>query len=96
MREQQINDVLLKVNSTLIEDTEQDKLYRFPSRLSKDARERCKELGLKRGIEPTEITSIVNYRKRIPNISGELYEEPEEQGKSSNIYTHVPKYLPND
>jgi transposase len=78
MSAQRIKDVLLKVNSTLIKDTEQDKLYRFPSRLSKDAREIYKALGLKRGIEATEITSIVNYRRRIPNISGEVYEEQEE------------------
>ena len=73
-----IKDALLKVNSTLIKDTENDKMYRFPSRLSKDAREIYKALGLERKLTPTEITSMVNYRRRIPNIPGEVYEEPEE------------------
>jgi transposase len=77
MSAQCIKDALSKVNSTLIKDTEQDKLYRFPSRLSKEAREIYKALGLQRGVEATEITSIVNYRRRIPNVRGEVYEEQE-------------------
>jgi transposase len=76
---QRIKDALLKVNSTIIKDTEGDKLYRFPSRLSKDAREIYKALDLKRGMEPTEITSMVKYRRRIPNLPGEVYEEPEDR-----------------
>jgi hypothetical protein len=72
---QRIKDALSRVNSTLIKDTENDKLYRFPSRLPKDAREIYKALGLKRGMEPTEITSLVKYRRRIPNLTGEVYEE---------------------
>jgi transposase len=72
---QRIKDALLKVNSTLIKDTENDKLYRFPSRITKDAREIYKALGLKRGMEPTEITSMVKYRRRVPNLVGEVYEE---------------------
>jgi hypothetical protein len=74
-----IKDALLRVNSTIIKDTENDKLYRFPSRLPKDAREIYKALSLKRGMEPTEITSMVNYRRRIPNLPGEVYEASEEQ-----------------
>jgi transposase len=74
-----IKDELLKVNSTIITDTENEKLYRFPSRLSKEAREIYKALGLKRGMEPTEITSMVNYRRRTPNLPGEVYEEPEDR-----------------
>jgi hypothetical protein len=73
-----IKDALLQVNSTLIKDTENDKMYRFPGRLPKDAREIYKSLGLERKITPTEITSTVNYRRRIPNLSGEVYEETEE------------------
>jgi transposase len=73
-----IREALLKVNSTLIADTENDKMYRFPSRLTREAREIYKALGLKREITPTEITSMVNYRRRIPNISGDVYEPTEE------------------
>ena len=72
-----IKDALLLVNSTLIKDTENDKMYRFPGRLSKDAREIYKALGLERKMTPTEITSMVNYRRRIPNLPGEVYEETE-------------------
>jgi transposase len=85
MSAQCIKDALSKVNSTLIKDTEQDKLYRFPSRLPKEAREIYKALGLKRGIEPTEITSEVNYRRRIPNIRGEVYEEQEESNNPNKV-----------
>lgn len=85
MSAQCIKDVLSKVNSTLIKDTEQDKLYRFPSRLSKEAREIYKALGLKRGLEATEITSVVKYRRRIPNIRGEVYEEQEEGNNPSSV-----------
>jgi len=70
-----IKDALLKVNSTLIKDTESGKMYRFPSRLSKDAREIYKVLGLEYKRTPSEITSLVNYRRRIPNIPGDIYEE---------------------
>jgi hypothetical protein len=70
-----IKDALLKVNSTLIKDTENDKLYRFPSRLPKDAREMYKALDIKRGMEPTEITSLVKYRRRIPDLTGKVCEE---------------------
>ena len=73
-----IKDALLKVNSTLIKDTENDRIYRFPSRLSKDGREIYKAIGLERNLTPVEITSMVNYRRRIPNIQGEVYEESEE------------------
>ena len=62
----------------MIKDTENDKMYRFPSRLCKDAREIYKALGLERKLTPTEITSMVNYRRRIPNIPVEVYEELEE------------------
>lgn len=85
MSAQCIKDALSKVNSTLIKDTEQDKLYRFPSRLSKEAREIYKALGLKRGVEATEITSVVNYRRRIPNIRGEVYEDQEESNNLSRV-----------
>jgi transposase len=85
MSAQCIKDALSKVNSTLIKDTEQDKLYRFPSRLSREAREIYKALGLKRGVEATEITSVVNYRRRIPNIRGEVYEEEEEGNNPSRV-----------
>jgi hypothetical protein len=85
MSAQSIKDALSKVNSTLIKDTEQDKLYRFPSRLSKEAREIYKALGLQRGLEPTEITSSVNYRRRIPNIQGEVYEEQEEGNNPNRV-----------
>lgn len=71
---QRIKDALLRVNSTLIKDTTTDKLYRFPSPIPKDAREIYKALGLKRGLEPKEITSMVNYRRRIPNLAGEVDE----------------------
>jgi len=74
----EIKDALLKVNSTMIKDTENDKLYRFPSRLPKAAREIYKSLSLSRSMEPTEITSMVNYRRRIPNLTGDVYEESEE------------------
>jgi hypothetical protein len=74
---QRIKDALLKVNSTIIKDTESEKLYRFPSRLSKDAREIYKTLDLQRRMEATEITSMVKYRRRIPNLRGEVYEELE-------------------
>jgi transposase len=76
---QEIKDALMKVNSTIIKDTENEKLYRFPSRLPKAAREIYKALSLTRRMEPTEITSIMNYRRRIPNLSGEVYEESEEE-----------------
>jgi transposase len=78
MSARRIKDALLKVKSTLIKDTENDKTYRFPSRLSKDAREIYKSLGLERKQTPTEITSMVNYRRRVPNVPGEFYEESEE------------------
>ena len=74
----EIKNALLKVNSTIIEDTENEKLYRFPSRLPKAAREVYKALSLSRRMEPTEITSMVNYRRRIPNLKGEVYDESEE------------------
>jgi transposase len=74
---QEIKYALLKVNSTIIKDTENDKLYRFPSRLPKAAREIYKALSLSRKMEPTEIMSMVNYRRRIPNLKGEIYEESE-------------------
>ena len=73
-----IKDALLQVNSTLIKDTENDMMYRFPGRLSKDAREIYKALGLERKMTPTEITSMVNYRRRIPNLPGDVYEDPKE------------------
>ena len=78
MSARRIKEALLRVNSTLILDTESDKMYRFPSRLTKEAREIYKALGLKREVIPTEITSMVNYRRRIPNLSGDVYEEAEE------------------
>ena len=71
---QRIKDALLHVNSTLIQDTTTDKLFRFPSPIPKDAREIYKALGLKRGLEPKEIVSMVNYRRRIPNLGGEVEE----------------------
>lgn len=70
-----IKAALLKVNSTMIKASDSGKLYRFPSRLPKEAREIYKSLGLKRGIEPTEIMSMMNYRRRIPNIRFEVSEE---------------------
>jgi transposase len=74
-----IKAALLKVNSTIIKASDSGKLYRFPSRLSKEAREVYRSLGLKRSIEPTEITSMLNYRRRIPNNRVEVPEEERTQ-----------------
>lgn len=65
---QRVKDVLLRVNSTIVKDQLTGRQYRFPSPLPKEAREIYKSLGLKRTQEPKEITSMVNYRRRIPNL----------------------------
>lgn len=80
MSPERIKRALLSVNSTLISDRSTGKLYRFPSRIPKEAREICKALGLKRTTEPKEVTSLTGYRRRIPNIRAnvELEEETEE------------------
>jgi hypothetical protein len=73
-----IKKALLSVNSTLISDTSTGKLYRFPSRIPKEAREIYKALGLKRTQEPKEVTSLIGYRRRIPNIGDSSESEGQE------------------
>jgi hypothetical protein len=72
MSAQRIKEARMRVNSTLIKDMENDKIYRFPSRPRQDSREIYAALGLKREVTPTEITLLMKYRRRVPNFSESL------------------------
>ena len=59
-----IREALIGVTSSLIRDKSSGALYRFPIRLSPEASQIYKSLGLKHSTRPTEITSMSKYRAR--------------------------------
>lgn len=65
-----IREALLQVQSSLLRDYDTGKLYRLPVRMGEKSREIYKAVGLKRTGAPTEITSLVKYRHRIPKCEG--------------------------
>ena len=66
---QQIRHALGDIQSALVRDTQSGTLYRMPLGLKGSGREIYRALGLKRQVEPTEITSLAKYRHHIPKCA---------------------------
>ena len=88
---QQIRHALGDIQSALVRDTQSGTLYRMPLGLKGSGREIYRALGLKRQVEPTEITSLAKYRHHIPKCAlvvgtcrpipdGQTFSQAEERG----------------